>query len=244
MTRGTGKLNRAGGLSNAAKMRRRIERGGERFWRVPDFPDVPGRNAARILARLTTDGELQRIRNGVYYRPRKTVIGLSTPSPSALNRLLVTAPMHPSGLSAANMLGLTTQNPARLEIATTVNNAPSVFGRAKIHTRRPTSREQLGEREGAILEVLRSRGRYSDLSPQETIDRLLPELSNGGVWQRITKVALDEPPRVRAILGALGQQLDKSDESLGRLRKTLNPLSRFDFGIFGFLPNAREWQSK
>jgi hypothetical protein len=60
----------------------------------------------------------------------------------------------------------------------------------------------------------------------------------------LLNVADTEPPRVRALLGALGQQLGKSPAVLRGLRETLNPFSRFDFGVFSSVPRAREWQSK
>jgi hypothetical protein len=46
------------------------------------------------------------------------------------------------------------------------------------------------------------------------------------------------------MLGALGEQLGKRPATLGRLRESLNPLSRFDFGLLSGLPNAKRWQAK
>jgi len=45
-------------------------------------------------------------------------------------------------------------------------------------------------------------------------------------------------------LGAIGQQLGKSPATLGWLRESLNPFSRFDFGVLIGLRHAREWQAK
>ena len=56
--------------------------------------------------------------------------------------------------------------------------------------------------------------------------------------------AVAEPPRVRAMLGALGQELAMPDPLLNRLRKSLNPLTRFEFGQLRSLEHAREWQAK
>jgi hypothetical protein len=39
-------------------------------------------------------------------------------------------------------------------------------------TRRPPSRFELDADDGALLEILRDRARHSDLSPEETADRL------------------------------------------------------------------------
>ena len=55
---------------------------------------------------------------------------------------------------------------------------------------------------------------------------------------------MSEPPRVRAILGALGEMMKRDRKTLERLRRSLNPLSKFDFGIFTSMPNAKAWQAK
>jgi hypothetical protein len=69
-------------------------------------------------------------------------------------------------------------------------------------------------------------------------------MAESGCLDRLLNAAASEPPRVRAILGALGQQLGTSPARLQPLRESLNPLSRFDFGAFAALPYARHWQAK
>ncbi|TRU02998.1 MAG: hypothetical protein EWV60_23150 [Microcystis sp. Msp_OC_L_20101000_S702] len=62
--------------------------------------------------------------------------------------------------------------------------------------------------------------------------------------RELREAALGEPPRVRAILGAL-LEFAELPESLWRpLKDSLNPLTKFEFGLFSELPNAEEWQSK
>jgi hypothetical protein len=156
----------------------------------------------------------------------------------------VRAPVHPAGLTAANVLGLTTQNPRRLEYATPAHDPPSALAAADVRTRRPASRKRLPEEDGALLEFLRDRGRSSDLSPERTYQRLYELLEEPGRFARLARAALDEPPRVRAILGALGTEVGANPGALRRLRDSLNPLSRFEFGLFRGLTHAREWQAK
>ena len=244
MPKGPGTLKRAGVPTAAARIRRRIERGGERFWRVSDFDDLPPRTVARTLARLADAGVVERARHGLYYRSRPTVVGPSIPSATALASHTVDVPLHAAGLSAANVLGLTTQNPARRELATPAANPPSVLGNAIVHTRRPASRARLSAEEGALIEMLRTRGRDSDVGPAGTIRRLLRILGRGGTFERVARSALDEPPRVRAMLGAFGEELEANPRTLKRLRDSLNPLSAFDFGLFRDLPAAKKWQAR
>ena len=228
----------------ASFVRRKIERGGARFWRYSDFADLPQFALAAALSRLYRAGELQRVGKGVYYRPQPTSFGPSIPASSAIAAATTHAQVHPAGLSAANVLGLTTQNPGRPEYATSAPAHPKALRNAIVHTGRSTQRTHLSAEEGAILETLRERGDSSDLPPEETLERLLRLLAEDGRLSRLARASLSEPPRVRAMLGALGQQLGAPSKELDRLRGSLNPLSRFDFGRLRALRYAREWQAK
>ena len=231
-------------LSTAKRVRRRIEHGGERFWRIRDFPGLPPAAVARTLSRLTDEGVLERPRRGLYYRPRSTRFGQSRPSPSAIANATLSAEVQPAGLTAANVLGLTTQNVATAQLVTSANNAPPWPQPAQIRARRPQARQKLSHREAALLEVLRDRGRTSDLDFRATRRRLFAELEDPEAFGRIARAAVHEPPRVRAILGALGQELGADQRLLQQLRRSLNPLSKFDFGRLRPLRHAAEWQAK
>jgi hypothetical protein len=94
------------------------------------------------------------------------------------------------------------------------------------------------------LETLRERARSSDLSPEMTATRLKRLLSSEKRYVALAKAALEEPPRVRAMLGAIGEELEMPERTLRQLRKSLNPLSRFDFGRLRSLRYAKRWQAK
>jgi hypothetical protein len=94
------------------------------------------------------------------------------------------------------------------------------------------------------LDFLRTGGRTSERSPQATIRRTLELLSEAGRYRRLTDIGDAEPPRVRALLGALGERIGKHPKAVTQLRGSLNPLSRFDFGVFVAMPNAKAWQAK
>lgn len=212
--------------------------------RYSDFAELPQSAVAAALSRQYRAGELQRVGKGVYYRPQPTSFGPSMPTSSEIIAATMRAPIHPAGLTAANMLGLTTQNPARPEYAISASARPKALRNAIVHTGRSPKRAQLSAEEGAILETLRERGESSDLSPEETSERLLHLMAKEGRFHRLARVALSEPPRVRAMLGALGQELGEPSKELDRLRSSLNPLSRFDFGRMRALKHARAWQAK
>lgn len=230
--------------SAASEVRRRVLAAGERHWTLSDFADLSANAAAHALSRLAADGELQRIRKGLYFRPKTTVLGPSLPSATAALAQTFHAPLHPSGLTAASTLGLTTQNPGRGEYATPAAAGPGALRDATVHTRRPHTRYGLSDDDGAFLELLRDRARASDLDVETTIARLVERLRDPADFRRLTEAALTEPPRVRALLGALGQQAGQPEKHLQPLRDSLNPLTRFDFGPLSALPDARRWQAK
>ena len=92
--------------------------------------------------------------------------------------------------------------------------------------------------------ILRHGAKFSELAQEETIRKLLALLSEQGRLSRLLKVADSEPPRVKAMLGALVEQPGTNRGTLRRLRASLNSLSRFDFGMLTALPNAGKWQAK
>jgi hypothetical protein len=193
---------------------------------------------------MSREGELQRISKGVYYRPVHTSFGTSIAGASAAAAQTLRAPVHPAGLSAANALGLTTQNPGKPVFATPAPKPPTALRNAIVHTGRPSERAKLSSKEGAILELLRERARSSDLPAEETARRLEAAISDEDSFARLATAALAEPPRVRAMLGALGEELQMPPRLLERLRASLNPLTRFDFGPLQVLRTASEWQAK
>jgi len=233
--------------SAAALVRRRIEAGGERLWRMEDFRDLPFLAVAQALSRLAKCGVIERLSKGVYYRARQTTLGKSRPNPASLKKLVSPRQrVFPAGLAAANLLGFTTQTGPQVELATSGLSLPRklVGSEAVIHTRRPEAWARLTSLEAALLDFLRRGGQYSELPPEEATRKLLSLLAEPGRFERLLKVAATEPPRVRAILGALGEQLGKSPQAIRKLQVSLNPFSRFDFGVLSILPNARAWQAK
>ena len=234
-------------LRVTSRIRQRIARGGERLWRYEDFSAAPVSAVAKALSRLAQQGELERVSKGIYYRSRQTPLGRSLPNPTALRRLAAARKtVFPAGIAAANLLGFTTQIPGRAEVATVGFRMPrKLLGSdTVVHTRRPDAWIGLPETDGALLDFLRRAGRTSELSPEETARRTLALLRERGRFERLLDVAESEPPRVRALLGALGQGLGKKPAALRRLQGSLNPLSRFEFGMLQGLSHARDWQAK
>jgi hypothetical protein len=229
------------------RVRRRIERGGERLWRLEDFRDLPSTAVAQAFSRLARQGIVERLSKGVYYRARQTTFGKSLPNPAAIQKLASRRKrVFPSGIAAANLLGFTTQTARRGEVATTALSLPRklIGSDTVIHTRRPEAWAGLSDADAALLDFLRRGGKTSELSTEETVRRTVALFSEKGRFERLLNVADSEPPRVRAMMGAIGEQIGKKPAALRKMRVSLNPFSRFDFGLLTGLRYARNWQAK
>ncbi|HTB21702.1 MAG TPA: hypothetical protein VK914_03240 [bacterium] len=228
-------------------VRRKIERAGEQIWCMENFRDLPFTAVARTLSRLARSGVIRRLSKGIYYHGRGAALDDSKPDPTALLRLASRKkPVFPSGLAAANLLGFTSQTPVKLEIATCATSLPrKLIGQdTVVHTRRPKAWAKLWRTDAAFLDFLRRGGRTSDLSPEETVRLSLRLLVQGSRFERLAKVWATEPPRVRALLGALCELRERDPETLRRMRNSLNFETQFDFGMFAGLPNAKAWKAK
>ncbi len=196
---------------------------------------------------MVRNGQLQRLSKGTYYRSRQSKFGVTLPNQTTVRALAARhKTLFPAGVGAASLLGFTTQVAGKSEIATSSASLPRklIGSDAKIHTRRPAAWKQLNETEAAILEFLRRGGRDTELTSAETTRRILRLLSKSDTFAHLIRVAPSEPPRIRALLGALGEKLDANNKALNTLRKGLNPFTKFDFGVFADMENAKAWQAK
>lgn len=241
------KKTKSSSTSTAESVRKQIDTGGERIWRLADFEDMPFTAVAKILSRLCRQGIIQRLGKGLYYRSQQTAFGPSIPSSNHIHNLGIKRKgVFPAGIAAANLLGFTTQNAAKPEIATYRLSLPRLMVGKKtiIHTKRPESWKELSKKDGALLDFLRQGGKTSELPPDETVLKLLKHFREKGQFKRLAQIAESEPPRVRAILGAIGQELRYQKKLITPLKDSLNSLSKFDFGNLIALKYAKEWQAK
>jgi hypothetical protein len=226
-------------------IRRKVEHGPEdRLWTFEDFPSLSTYAVAKTLSRLAHEGIVSRVRKGVYYRPKTTRFGATKPDltkafTNALDRKGIV--WKPSGLSVWNALGLTTQVPAvvtfavdrRVEVAD-----PS--GRARL--RRVASVHALSTEERAALDALRDLRLVPDTTPEETIHRLVDLCREGRLsFSKMSRASLHEPPRVRALLGLIGTLLDEDENTLTKLRHSLNPTTTFKLGLAASFAAAAAW---
>src|SRR5689334_1984663 len=90
--------------SISQRVRKLIEAGGERVWRLADFEDMSFTAIAQALSRLVRQGFIQRLGKGLYYHSRQTAFGQSKPNPSHISTLSNQKnEVFPAGHAAANL---------------------------------------------------------------------------------------------------------------------------------------------
>lgn len=200
--------------SVAAEVRGRVLASRDRFWRPESFGDHSPDAVAQALSRLTRDGELRRIRRGLYWRGTPTRLGMAPPPPSRLAREVAgqTAGTGPAGLSAALALGLSTQVPRHETVAVPARAPRSPAGLRLVSRAASTRRrsERLSPAEVALLEVLRAWDVLVETPAEEAASRITDLVDSGVIrTDRLARAAVTEPPLVREglrdLLGSLGR---------------------------------------
>lgn len=208
--------------------------------------------AAKALERLQKEGLIKKVSKGVFYKPEQTVFGELKPDYSELLRpyLLENGKRiaYETGASLYNKLGLTTQMAFRIKIASRskrininrgVLKADAVKSYAEVNN---NNYEVLG-----LLDAFKDIKRIPDCSVSQAIRRLsaiIQKLDNTQI-NYLIKYALVYPPRVRALVGAVLQNIGFTGKSLDKLKNSLNPLSTIKIGIKeAELPTKYNWYIK
>ncbi len=87
-----------------------------------DFPEYHTEFVGSILSELTTEGMLVKIAHGIYAKPRRSKFGVVLPSVDKVVQAIAArdnAEVLPSGMTALNALGLSTQVPMNYTYLTT-----------------------------------------------------------------------------------------------------------------------------
>jgi hypothetical protein len=207
--------------------------------------------ASKTIERLITKGTLQRAAKGVFYKPKQTVFGALKPNDNELLKQYLFKDgqrvAYITGASLYNEMGLTTQVPFVITIASKTRRA---FTSINYLTIKPAKSyvevtddnyKLLG-----ILDAIKDFNTISDINNELGITLLINKLRvlSPNETTAIMQYALEYPPRVRALLGAMLEIMDKS-LALNTLKSSLNPLSKYNYGIKNdILPNALDWQLK
>jgi len=145
------------------------------------FLDLGSRDAVdKVLSRLVQKGTLRRLARGLYNYPKThPVMGVLSPGPDAIAKALAGKDMirlQPSGAYAANLLGLSTQVPARIVYLTDGPSRTVRVGNQEIRLQRTTPRSMgpAGRISGLVIQALRHLGQKQvDGAVIQTLQRKL-----------------------------------------------------------------------
>lgn len=118
---------------------------------------------SRLLSEMTDGGELERLSNGIYYKPRHTRFGALKPSIDQVVKAIARrdkAQVMPTGATAENMLGLSTQVPTNDVYLTTGSARTIALGNRRISFRRCTPKNfaYKGELMPILVQAMKSIG--------------------------------------------------------------------------------------
>ena len=120
--------------------------------------ELPGSRRAVecALSRLAADGDVLRVRKGLYWKGPKTRFGIAAPRPADIALEVAGPGAGPAEVAAAHLLGLTTQVPS-VAVVAVPGRVPMPVAGARFVSR-SIERRVVGLRpiEVALLEVLRS----------------------------------------------------------------------------------------
>ena len=203
---------------------------------------------AKALERLIKKELIKRVSTGVFYKPKQTIFGELMPREEELlkNYLFENGKRiaYITGLSLYNKLGLTTQVPKTIKIASRDKRIFASIGNIK--GKPVKSYIDVSDKNYYILEILDALKDFKQIPDMDKKSGLLLLADRIKKWDKkdktlLIKYALKYPPRVRAILGAILENFITS-EDVKPLKESLNPLSQYEYNIAEtILPNTKNW---
>ena len=204
------------------------------------------------LSRLKQAGTIERVAKGQYRVPLLGRFGLVPPSQQQTLQLILNGSnphqrAYQTGTSIFNKLGLTTQVPQTIELATAKPRRPRRIGGLSVRFIRSQGPQVLKKNEiklRQLLDAIRQLKRIPDSQPKANLNRLrqmLRELTQPE-RQRLARLAQGYNPATRALVGALLEELGETG-AVQRLAKSLNLLSTYQYGLSeDVLPNRKQWR--
>lgn len=205
--------------------------------------------AAKVLERFQKEGKIKKLSKGVFYKPVKTVFGELKPDYSdQLNQYLFKNGKriaYETGTSLYNRLGLTTQMAFRIKIASRSHRIS--INRGALKADAVKSYAEVTDKNYELLGILDA---FKDIKtiPDSNVATSLAiltskikKLTDKQIAEMVA-YALLYPARVRALLGAVLENMGKEAKSILSLKKNLNPLTKINLGLKpAHLPTIHNW---
>lgn len=212
------------------------------------YKDYP-KAVAKGMERLVKNGVVVRQKPGFFYKPEQGRFGVLDVKESEIlkqytfeNGRLIG---YLSGPDAFRALGISTQVSNTITVATTKNrrriefdNFSIRFIQSKVKTIKKNDINKL-----QILDVLRQIKQAQDVSVDDALKKIASILGKYPEDEivRICQLAKKYNPQVKALLGAILQNIGKYDLA-EKMKVSLNPLTSYDIGVsFDVLPNKAGW---
>lgn len=200
------------------------------------------------LGRMVSHGILKKIGKGRFYLPQPTIFGEISPQPEEMVKDLLVKDGRPvgyiTGYSRWNQMGLTSQISNIIQIGTNQPKRNLQRGGYSVRfTRQPNQITEDNIRFLIILDAISNIRRIPDTTLVKSLSRLtdiIKDLDPNDVFS-LTALAEQYPARLRALLGAMLENIGREKEAM-ILYRSLNPLTSYNYpGISGLLSDPAKW---
>lgn len=211
--------------------------------------DVQKKEAViKALNRMVAAGKISKLSKGKFYKPESTQFGDLQPDRKQIVKDLLEdngkITGYLTGLSIYNQLGLTTQVSNTLQIGK--NQIRPSFKRERytitfIQQKNTITRENIPLLQ--VLDAMRYIKKIPDTTIESSCKRLLAIVKDlpDKDKKSLVRLALKYPPATLALLGALLDQLRKTDLT-DRLLRSLNPITKYKLkGAARVLSTTAKW---
>lgn len=204
----------------------------------------------KALNRMAATGEISKLSKGKFYKPRKTQFGELKPSAYQIAKDYIERDGkligYITGYSAYNALGLTTQISSYIQIGT--NKSRRAVKRDKYTISFILQQNTITKKNIEILRILDAIRFIREIpatTPNEACIRLKEIIKdlNDEQKEMLVKCSLKYTNYVRALCGAILEDIGYDGNSLDSIRKSLNGVTNYHLPISeSVLPNKQNWR--
>lgn len=203
--------------------------------------------ALMAISRMVADGKLRKVGKGKFYMPVVSRLGEMPPMIEQLTKDLIFKDGerigYITGTPAFSQMGLTTQISSKIVIGSARYRRPFKRGGYEIsYTIQSNEITDDSIPLLRILDALKNIRKIPAATPDDVVRNIQEQLRNlsEAEWTRFAGYALNYPPSVRALSGAILETIGCYN---GRIKETLNPFTKYALGISGkVLPNRSTWR--
>jgi len=198
------------------------------------------------LSRLSKQGIVKRLSKGKYYKPKQGYFGEIPISDNEVLKSYLDIPnTYITGLKAFNEIGLTTQMPKVITIASEMQ--PRRVKIKNLEIQFVPIKQQIDKKDiplVLLLDALENMNKIPDTKAENVIayaKNSMMKMSKKEI-DKLSKYALKYRPKTKAILGALLELVGWNKEAK-QLQDILNPLSSYKVWVSeDLLPNKKRWK--